>query len=121
MGSGNGARHKSASILLAACLVVGMLVLPAAASAQSSGTTQYTPDIGTAGATATGGTGKNSPNSGTAGANAAGGVAGQAQSGGGTLPFTGYPLTLLVALVAILLAAGLALRVMAPRLDRRHT
>ncbi|MDX6615724.1 MAG: hypothetical protein QOD60_815 [Solirubrobacterales bacterium] len=105
-----------------ACLAVGMLVGPAATSAQSSGTTQYTPDIATAGVTATGASGgKKSPNSGTAGANAAGGVAGEAQSGGGgTLPFTGYPLTLLVALVAILLAAGLVLRVTVPRLDRRH-
>ena len=98
-----------------------MLVAPAATNAQSSGTTQYTPDLGTAGVTASSGAGTKSPGNGTAGANAAGGVAGQAQSGGGgTLPFTGYPLTLLVALVAILLAAGLVLRVMAPRLDRRH-
>jgi hypothetical protein len=112
-------RRSGTSRLLAICFMAGMLVLPAAAIAQTSATTQYTPDVGTAGSTATGGTG-NSPNNGTAGANDSGGVAGQAQSGGGgSLPFTGYPLTSLVLLVAILLAAGLALRALMPRLDRR--
>jgi hypothetical protein len=119
MGSRFGERRRSTSILFATCLVVGMLIAPAAANAQSSGYTEYAPSVGTAGSTASGG-GK-SPNSGTAGANNSG-VAGDAVSGGNgkSLAFTGYPLTPLVALVAILLAAGFVLRVVMPRLDRRH-
>jgi hypothetical protein len=119
MGSGWIVKPRK-GVLGVVCVVIGMLVVPAGAYAQTSAATQYTPQIGTAGSTATGGAAKGSPNNGQAGTNQAGGVAGTAVSGGGgTLPFTGYPLTLLVALVAILLAAGLALRVVAPRLDRR--
>jgi hypothetical protein len=111
-------RRKRASTLLAFCLVVGMLVAPAAANAQTSATSQYVPNVGTAGSTATGGSGGNNggaagqPNNGAAGGAVSGGS-------GGSLPFTGYPLTPLVLIVAMLLAAGLALRMVVPRLDRR--
>ena len=107
-------------VVLVVCAAVGILAAPAAAPAQSSGTSQYTPNIGTAGSTASGGSGKTKdPNDGAAGTQASG-VAGTAQPGGGSLAFTGYPLTWLVLIVAILLGTGLVARVIAPRLDRRY-
>ncbi len=121
------------------CVLAGMLAAPAGAPAQSSFSTQYTPNIGTAGSFATGGSDKRSDGDpGAAGTNAgttnagttnagsaagttnAGRAAGNATGGGESLPFTGYPLTPLVALTAALLAAGLTLRMLAPTLDRRH-
>src|SRR4051794_30173829 len=115
MGSSWSYKPKM-GVVSVVCLVIGILALPAAALAQSSAADQYSPNIGTAGSTATGGPnaknkgGSNGDNGGLAGAQDTGGVAGDAASGGGTLPFTGYPLTPLIIVIAILLAAGLAAR-----------
>ena len=125
MGSGWSWKPK-VGILSVVCLAIGILALPAAALAQSSAADQYTPNIGTAGSTNTGGPavnnnkGGSNGDNGLAGTQDAGGVAGDAVSGSGTLPFTGYPLTPLILVIAILLAAGLAARAVAPQLDRRR-
>ena len=110
----------------AACMaLLGILVLVPGASAQTTtpAQTQYSPTLDAAGVIASG----ELPDD-PAGANAgevageAGGVAGEAGGGGagGKLPFTGYPLTPIVALILLLITAGLALRMIAPRLDRRR-
>ena len=126
MGSGWRCKPK-VGVVSVVCLAIGILALPAAALAQSSAANQYTPDIGTAGSTNTGGPavnnnkgGSNGKNGGLAGTQDTGGVAGDAVAGSGTLPFTGYPLTPLILVIAILLAAGLAARAVAPQLDRRR-
>jgi hypothetical protein len=90
-------------------LVGAMLVAAPVVSAQSAGGDQYNPGggVGPAGGADNGpgddGTG---PTGGELQAN----PAGTGESGGGELPFTGYPLTPLVLAVILLVALGLAFR-----------
>ncbi len=112
--------------MLISLAVLGILV--AAPAAYGQAVDQYTPQSGVggvaspvldqAGVIASGGEGDAADgNAGTAGANAANEAG---EGGGGKLPFTGYPLTPIVVLIALLLAAGVALRFAVPALDRRH-
>jgi hypothetical protein len=91
---------RAAAVRLAAiasATVLAILILTPAANAQQPASDQYV--AGTTAGEATAGTGTGS---------------------GGELPFTDYPLTPLVALVGLLLIAGIAARLVVPALDRRR-
>lgn len=105
-------------VTVSTAVMVGILVPVAGASAQAGD--QYNPLISPAGPTLNpagliaGGSGDGD------GAGQADAVATETGSGDrGTMPFTGYPLTVLVILVGLALAGGIALRFAAPGLDRR--
>jgi hypothetical protein len=93
---------------------VAILVPAAAANAQSA-TGQYDPTLGgptldQAGIVQTGSVGDGAGN---AGAGEGGGAAGEVQELGGNgteLPFTGYPLSLLVVIAGLMLGGGLLVR-----------
>ena len=110
-------------LAMVSCAALVAIVLAAPAAHAQSASSQYDPTLDTAGIVQSG-----SQNNGVKGANAGGangGSAGQqaegATSSGKSLPFTGYPLNDLVAIVTLLLAAGLAVRLLVPVLDRRHS
>jgi hypothetical protein len=86
-----------------------MLVAAPVASAQNAGGDQYNPGgVGPSGGADQGpGPGEGA---GPSGGELAASPAGTGESGGGELPFTGYPLTPLVLAVIILVAMGLAFR-----------
>ncbi len=121
---------RPAAIALAvigALALAGMLLaasasspLAAKAHAQAAACPQYNPNCG--GHKPPGGPGGNQGNQG-GGALPSGGAAGPVGGQGGELPFTGYPLTPLILLLLILLAAGLGLRAyvaLRDRLSDRH-
>lgn len=114
-------RQTTRTALLACVAVLGILVVAPAAHGQAvdqySALSAPSPVIDQAGVIASGGTGGQGD---VGGATTGGSAADEAGEGaGGKLPFTGYPLTPLLLLIAILLAAGIALRLAAPALDRR--
>lgn len=96
------------AVLAAAGAIV--VTAPVATAQQVAGSDQYQ-----GGAGPTGGAGQDGPDGGT---EAGGPSATVAESGGGSLPFTGYPITPLVLLVIALVAVGLALRLGSKARDR---
>jgi hypothetical protein len=109
-----GAAHKGALGKIAGLLAVGLLAaLVAAPHANGQAATdQYAPPTvpggGTAGQVGGGGGGS----AGDTGGGGIGAVAGEtgSGSGGGTLPFTGYPVTAIVLIALALLCAGVLVR-----------
>jgi hypothetical protein len=111
-------RTRIASCLLVA--VLGLVVLaPAGASAAGppAAVDQYTGPTGPTGGTGPQGGQGAAGNAGAAGENAAAGGGG----GGGKLPFTGYPLTTLLVIMAALMATGLIIRTGVAANDRLKT
>lgn len=103
-------RRNRLFVLPATLALVGaMLVAAPVASAQNAGADQYNPGgTGPAGGTGQGpGPGEGA---GPTGGELVAPSAGTGEVGGGELPFTGYPLTPLVLVVIILIAIGLAFR-----------
>src|SRR5688572_9182974 len=124
VGERRGALGRIAA-LLAGGLLVALFVAPHANG--QAALRQYIqppvpqPPIGGGGAAGETGGGKDrSSNAGNTGAAGVGAVAGEtgSGSGGGTLPFTGYPVTPLVLIALALLCAGLVVR-WATRVARR--
>jgi hypothetical protein len=88
-------------------LIAILVTVPAAFGQSASG--QYDPSLDP------GGIVQGSNGNGNRGQNEAGASnVGESTGGGTALPFTGYPLTPLVAIVGLLLIAGLAVRLIAP-------
>jgi hypothetical protein len=109
-------RRKSAFAWSAVLAAAGAIVFtaPVATAQQVAGSDQYQ-----GGAGPTGGAGQGAGQDGPdGGAEAGGPSATVAESGGGSLPFTGYPITPLVLLVIALVAVGLALRLGSKARDR---
>jgi hypothetical protein len=98
---------RPAVFLSAIALIAGgIVVAPTAASAQGGAADQY------GGVGPAGGSGQDDGGQGSLPTGGAGGTeAGTGETGGGSLPFTGYPLTPLAALFLLLLAAGVIIRV----------
>jgi hypothetical protein len=106
-------RTRRPALFLAAIALIagGIVVAPTAASAQSGASDQYG-GVGPAGGSdQEGDQGQSQQPTGNVG----GGEAGTAESGGGSLPFTGYPLTPLFTLFLLLLAAGVVIRLVNSR------
>ncbi|GEM_PF-3077918 len=127
MNATHSFKLRPAAIALAvigALALAGMLLavsasspLAAKAHAQAAACPQYNPNCG-GGHKPPGGQGNQG-----GGALPSGGAAGPVGGQGGELPFTGYPLTPLILLLLILLAAGLGLRAyvaLRDRLSDRH-
>jgi hypothetical protein len=112
-----GRAHRGGLVAAAACLIATCVIATPVASAQTGSTSQYqaqstpqgTGPVGGGGAGGTGG----GPSQGTGGQGSTQpGSAGEVvQSGsGGTLPFTGYPLTALIWIVLAFIGLGLCVR-----------
>ncbi len=127
--AGTGTR---AALLISACLaLLGILATAPGAGAQSA-TDQYIPRPDKGGVVDTGtgaGTGAQAPAPSPAGAKGVGGKQGHVTVAEGgipddqsdpSLPGTGYPLTTFVALLALVVIAGLVLRVALPALARHR-
>ena len=97
-------RRPALFLAIVALIAGGIVVAPTAASAQGGAVDQY------GGTGPAGGSGGDEPGD-VIGAGAGGESAGTAESGGGDLPFTGYPLTPLAVTFLLLLAAGVVIRV----------
>jgi hypothetical protein len=102
---GSTSRRRLLSALCVA--LVAILVAAPAAFGQSAGG-QYDPSLDP------GGIVQGSTGNGNAGQNNA------EESNGGAVPFTGYPLTPLIAIVGMLFVGGLAIRLIAPSADRKR-
>lgn len=103
-------RRHTAVLAILALAAGGIVVAPTAASAQAGAADEYSPT---------------SPGNGSGGSENGGAVddnlgAGTAESDGGNLPFTGYPMTPLVTLFLLLLAAGLVIRLAGSRRSRNE-
>jgi hypothetical protein len=112
--------------------LLGILVVPASAFGQAAAD-QYIPsakpsgvggggaDVADVGRGGGSDAGSEVASLGTEGAGvpAAGAEAISGSAGGGTLPFTGYPVTPFVAVLGALLVAGLLVRLTAPMIERR--
>jgi hypothetical protein len=96
-------RRPATFLAIVSLIAGGIVIAPSAASAQGGAVDQYS------GAGPAGGSGDHGP--GDAGTGSGGESAGTAESGGGSLPFTGYPLTPLAVVFLLLLAAGVAIRI----------
>jgi hypothetical protein len=126
-------RRTTIRTAVALCaLLAGIVIAPSAAFGQSAAADQYVPNApagpspdgdggnqnpngggGGGGQNPAGGGGNENPSGAEAPDNGAGALspsAGTGESSAGELPFTGYPLTALLLVVLILLAAGLLLR-----------
>ena len=99
-------RRPAVFLAIVSLIAGGIVVAPSAASAQSGATDQYS------GVGPGNGAGDNPSGSDLLGT---GGGAGTAESGGGDLPFTGYPLTPLAAVFLVLLGAGIVVRLASGR------
>lgn len=99
-------RRRVAFCALALC-IVGLAIAPVANAATAAAVDQYIPEPPGVSQGSGGGGGSNG-----GGANGLPGSVGtEAQpGGGGTLPFTGYPLTTLSMIVLALVAAGISVR-----------
>ena len=106
-------RRHAAVLAILALAAGGIVVAPTAASAQAGAADEYSP-------TSPGNGSGGSENDGTGGAVDDNLGAGTAESDGGNLPFTGYPLTPLVTLFLLLLAAGLVIRLAGSRRSRNE-
>jgi hypothetical protein len=103
-------RRKRLFVVPATLALMGaMLVAAPVVNAQNAGGDQYSPGggVGPAGGS---GTGPGGEGTGPAGGELQANPAGTGESGGGELPFTGYPLTPLVLAVILLVVLGLAFR-----------
>lgn len=124
----------------ALCALVGAFVLAPAASAQSAGADQYTPNPPGGGEEPEGGEGGQGPGGGGGGnpggdqgptgggggnpgdtSDALSPTAGTGQTDSGELPFTGYPLTTVLLVVLALLIVGTLIRVAVASRDRIRT
>jgi hypothetical protein len=107
----NGALGKIAG-LVAVGLLAAMIVAPHA-NGQAALDQYQQPTVpgggGTAGVVGGGGS-QNADGTNAAGIGAVAGETGSGSGGGGTLPFTGYPVTLLVLIALALLCAGVLVR-----------
>jgi hypothetical protein len=104
--------------IAALCLIpAGMLAAPALASAQSAVSDEYN------GVDPNNGNGNDNDNgllASNGGNDSGGGPTATVESNGGSLPFTGYPITPLVAFMLALLAAGAVIRLVSrSRTDSR--
>jgi hypothetical protein len=117
-----GAAHKRALGKIAGLLAVGLLaalVVAPHASGQAAINQYAPPEVpggGTAGQVGGGGT-QNADGTDGAGIGAVAGETGSG-SGGGSLPFTGYPVTAIVLIALALLCAGVLVRWAVPAIRR---
>jgi hypothetical protein len=132
-GTCKSPRRGRIGVLLLTVGLLGILVVPASALGQAAAD-QYIPSAepnGVGGGGGGGGdvgrgggrdAGPGAASLGTEGAGvpAAGAEAVSGSAGGGDLPFTGYPVTPFVVVLAALLAAGLLVRLTAPMIERRE-
>jgi hypothetical protein len=96
-----------------AVAMIGMLALAPTAGAQSAAADQYI-ELGPLGIFVEGNVGIQP----AAGAGNEGNGAEGANAGGGTLPFTGYPLTTLILILLAMIATGVAIRLGLSAKDR---
>lgn len=102
-------KKRAPALLGASCVALIALLVAAPAVFGQSASGQYDPSLDP------GGIVQGSNGNGNGGATNPGDTGGGESIGGGTdLPFTGYPLTPLVAIVGLLLIGGLAVRLIAP-------
>ena len=99
----------------AACLATIAILVPAAAANAQSASGQYDPTpsgptLDQAGIVQSGSVGDGAGNAGAGDGGGAGGEVQELSGGGAELPFTGYPLSSLVVIAALLLCGGLAVR-----------
>lgn len=109
MGS-NAIQGLRVAIGIAAVALLGLAFSAAPAAAQLPAICDEYPDLPVCSEDAGGGPDDDGSDDDVGGTGSGGGPAG-GDGGGGELPFTGYPLSWLLILMLILLAAGIALRV----------
>jgi hypothetical protein len=110
-------RNGLFALLTLGALVAAILVAAPVAGAQTAGVDQYQPGGGGQGEDQQGQGGGGGDQAPTAGGGGIPSTSG-AESDAGELPFTGYPLTGLLVLVGILVAAGLTFRLATQLRDR---
>ena len=111
-------KKRTPALLGASCVaLIAILVAAPAAFGQSAGV-QYDPSLDPGsivqGSNGNGNGGQNNGEPSNVGAS----NVGESTGGGTDLPFTGYPLTPLVAIVGLLLIGGLAVRLIVPPAPR---
>jgi hypothetical protein len=102
-------KKRTPALLGASCVALIAILVAASAAFGQSASGQYDPSLDPGGivqgSNGNGNGGQNNPGASNVG---------ESTGGGTDLPFTGYPLTPLVAIVGLLLIGGLAVRLIAP-------